>query len=33
MGFNSGLKVLKPNNFSGMDMSREWKRGECQKKL
>jgi len=25
--------ILKPNNFSGMDMSREWKRGDCQKKL
>jgi hypothetical protein len=20
--------ILKPNNFSGMDMSREWKRGD-----
>jgi len=24
---------IKPNNFSGMDMSKEWKRGDCQKKL
>ena len=23
--------MLKPNNFSGTDMSREWKRGDCQK--
>jgi hypothetical protein len=33
MGFNLAFKGLKQNNFSGMDMSREWKRGECQKKL
>jgi len=25
--------TLKPNNFSGMDMSKEWKRGDWQKKL
>ena len=25
--------ILKPNNFNGMDMSKEWKRGDCQTKL
>jgi len=25
--------ILKPNNFSGVDMSGEWKREDCQKKL
>jgi len=24
---------IKPNNFNGMDMFKEWKRGDCQKKL
>jgi hypothetical protein len=33
MGFNSAFKGLKPNNFSGMGMSKESKRGDCQKKL
>ena len=27
------LDVIKPNNFSGMDMFKEWKRGDYQKKL
>jgi len=25
--------ILKPNNFNGMDMSKEWKPGDYQKKL
>ena len=25
--------ILKPNNFNGVDMSKEWKRGDYQKKL
>ena len=25
--------ILKPNNFNGMDMFKEWKRGDYQKKL
>ena len=25
--------ILKPNNFNGMDMFKEWKRGDCQKKV
>jgi len=25
--------IIKPNNFSGMDMSRKWMRTDCQKKL
>ena len=25
--------ILKPNNFSGVDMFKEWKRGDYQKKL
>jgi len=25
--------ILKPNNFSGMGMSKEWKMGDYQKKL
>ena len=24
--------MLKPSNFNGMNMSKEWKRGDCQKK-
>jgi len=30
---NSGAKRLKLNNCNGMDMFREWKRGDNQKKL
>jgi len=29
----SSYTILKPNNFSGMDMSREWKRGDCLKEV
>jgi hypothetical protein len=25
--------ILKPNNFNGVDTSKEWKREDCQKKL
>jgi len=25
--------ILKPNNFNGLDMFKEWKRGDYQKKL
>jgi hypothetical protein len=25
--------ILKPNNFSGMDMSREWRKGRLPKKV
>ena len=25
--------ILKPNNFNGMDMFKEWKRGDYQDKL
>jgi hypothetical protein len=27
------IRVNSTYNFSGMDMSKEWKRGDCQKKL
>jgi len=27
------IEILKPINFNGMEMSKEWKRGDCQKKL
>ena len=33
MGFNSAFKGLKQNNFNDMDMFKEWKMEDCQKKL
>ena len=32
MGFNLVFKGLKPNNFNGMGMFQEWKRGDYQKR-
>ena len=27
------LEILKADNFNSMDVFKEWKRGDCQKKL